>query len=54
MEWISPKIETILSEADIEHMSLLGDWEWSGQGSSSWSGQNGNWSGQGGKWSGQR
>jgi len=46
MEWVKPVIQTVLVESDIEHMDLLGDWPWSGQGSNSWSGQTASWCGQ--------
>ena len=54
MKWSKPEIQAILNEADVEHMDLLGDWSWSGQGNNDWSGQTAPWCGQGGSpWTGQ-
>lgn len=46
MEWKKPMIQAILTEIDIEHMDLLGDWPWGGQGNNEWSGQSAPWCGQ--------
>ena len=46
MQWSKPTIQAILLESDIEHMDLLSDWSWSGQGNNDWSGQTAPWTGQ--------
>ena len=51
MKWNKPVLQSILSEVDMEHMELLGDWSWSGQGPIPWSGQMNHWCGQ---WAGQK
>ena len=45
MKWSKPEIQAILNEADVEHMDLLGDWSWSGQGNNDWSDSTLVWSG---------
>lgn len=47
MKWSKPVVQSILNEIDMEHMDLLGDWAWSGQGDIPWQGQTNHWCGQG-------